>query len=251
MGQGGSTTTETGAYMLVLGITNNDLAGACLVEDDTVLAAVSEERFTRVKDQKVWPRRSIDFVLDHAGRRLVDVDHVAYGWCAGFNLDKHLLLYIDRLTEKATKNPYALPHLRRRIADEIANDKDKRAEFDEFIRCYGLESRAIYIDHHEAHSLGAFVCSPFDDALVLTCDWLSHVASRPESANSWLLTACMAGNTAVPALVGAIAHPSWPSAIPLSIAVGCLLCLGMTTLAGYAVRQEAAMAALRPWVQAN
>jgi carbamoyltransferase len=156
--------------MLVLGITNNDLAGACLVDGEVVLAAASEERFTRIKDHKTWPRQSIAFVLAHAGITLDAVDHVAYGWCAGFDADRHLLLYVDRVAEEATTRPGAVAHLRRRIADEIANDREKRSEFDRFLDDNGLRDRAVYIDHHEAHALGAFVCSPFDDSLVLTCD---------------------------------------------------------------------------------
>jgi len=156
--------------MLVLGITNNDTAGACLVEDDRVVAAVSEERFTRVKDHKIWPAHSIEFVLQHAGHTIADVDHVVYGWSAGFNSDRHLLLYVDRIAEEARIHPQGLPHLRRRIATEMDNDRAKRLEFDDFVAAHGLQSRAVYIDHHDAHGLGAFVCSPFDDALVVTCD---------------------------------------------------------------------------------
>ncbi|MFI0980196.1 carbamoyltransferase [Streptomyces sp. NPDC021093] len=156
--------------MLVLGVTNNDLAGACLVRDGQVIAAASEERFTRIKDHKVWPQQSIDFVLREAGTSLDEVDRVAYGWAAGFDADKHLLLYVDRIAEEARFRPDSLPHLRKRIADELHNDKAKRAEFDEFVDRNGLRSKTVYTDHHESHGLGAFLCSPFDDALVVTCD---------------------------------------------------------------------------------
>ncbi|XXR58463.1 carbamoyltransferase C-terminal domain-containing protein [Sorangium sp. So ce385] len=156
--------------MIVVGISNNDLAGACLVRDNNIVAAVSEERFTRRKDDKVWPARSIAYVLGAAGLRLEQVDYIAYGWNAGFNADKHLPLYFDRIVEEATQNPAGLVHVRRRITDEIHNDKAKRLEFDTFLAERGLRDKAIYLDHHECHALGAFVCSPFERALVLTCD---------------------------------------------------------------------------------
>ncbi|MDO0924213.1 carbamoyltransferase C-terminal domain-containing protein [Streptomyces sp. TG1A-8] len=156
--------------MKILGITNNDLAGACLIRDGKIIAAVSEERFTRIKDHKTWPARSIEYVLREAGVSLEEVDRVAYGWCAGFDADKHLLLYVDRVAEEAQKRPEGLVHLRKRVSDEIRNDKAKRAEFDEFVDKNGLRGKAVHVDHHESHGLGAFLCSPFDEALVLTCD---------------------------------------------------------------------------------
>jgi carbamoyltransferase len=156
--------------MFVLGITNNDLAGACIVRDGEIIAAASEERFTRVKDHKTWPGQAIAYVLQEAGIPLTGVDRVAYGWCAGFDVDKHLLLYVDRIAEEATRRPEGLPHLRKRIADEIRNDKEKRAEFDAFVDGNGLRAKTVYVDHHESHGLGAFLCSPFDEALAVTCD---------------------------------------------------------------------------------
>ncbi|KPW68632.1 carbamoyltransferase family protein [Pseudomonas amygdali] len=156
--------------MIVLGITNNDLSGACLVRDGQILSAVSEERFTRIKDHKVWPTQSIDFVLTQSGMTIQDVDYVAYGWNAGFNADKHLPLYFDRIVEEVKSNPKGVPLFRQRIIDELNNDKEKRAEFDAYILDQGLVGKAYYIDHHECHALGAYVCSPFDEALTLTCD---------------------------------------------------------------------------------
>ncbi|MEM7998895.1 carbamoyltransferase N-terminal domain-containing protein, partial [Morganella morganii] len=81
--------------MIILGITNNDLAGACLVRDGGIVAAASEERFTRQKDHKAWPSRSIDYVLGEAGIDLADIDRIAYGWNAGFDAGRHLDLYLD------------------------------------------------------------------------------------------------------------------------------------------------------------
>jgi len=156
--------------MIILGVTNNDLSGACLVRDGLILSAVSEERFTRIKDHKIWPAQSIEFVLSHAGLSLEDVDYVAYGWNAGFSADKHLELYFDRIVEEVRTNPQGLMQFRQRVTDEVRNDKEKRAEFDQFIAANGLLGKAYYIDHHECHALGAYVCSPFDEALTLTCD---------------------------------------------------------------------------------
>ncbi|MEM5618563.1 carbamoyltransferase N-terminal domain-containing protein [Pseudomonas aeruginosa] len=116
--------------MIILGITNNDLAGACLVRDGGIVAAASEERFTRQKDHKrpAEPLHRL-CVLGEAGIDLADIDRIAYGWNAGFDAGRHLDLYLDRVLEEARERPEGLPHLRKRIADEMANDKAKRGEF--------------------------------------------------------------------------------------------------------------------------
>lgn len=156
--------------MLVLGITNNDLASACLANEKEILASVYEERFTRVKMHKTWPKNSIDYVLGCCNKTLDDIDYITYGWNAGFSADKHLLLYFDRIAEAAIQQPDSLPSLKKRISDEINNDKEKLHEFQDFIKKNSLEMKTIYLDHHECHAIGAFVCSPYDKALVVTCD---------------------------------------------------------------------------------
>lgn len=154
----------------VLGVCNNDVAGACLVKDGKIAAAASEERFTRVKDDSVWPTQAIEFVLKEAGLELEDVDYLAYGWNAGFDQDRHLMLYVDRIIDESRFNPRGLPYIRQRIFNELKNDKSKRREFDDYSHTNGLEGRTVYLDHHECHAVGAFACSPFDEALVVTCD---------------------------------------------------------------------------------
>ena len=63
-------------------------SSAALVRDGVVLAAVEEERFTRVKHGKrplpftAWelPFHAVDYCLAEAGVALADVDHVAYSF---------------------------------------------------------------------------------------------------------------------------------------------------------------------------
>lgn len=156
--------------MHVLGISNGETASACLVSDGTLVAAASEERFTRKKMDSAWPTRSIAWCLDHAGLHLDDIGHIAYGWSAGFNAEKHLLTYFDRIVYEALNNPDGLAIFRERMAVEIARDRIKRDEFWAWVDANELRARAISVDHHLAHAFSAYSCSPFDDALVMTCD---------------------------------------------------------------------------------
>lgn len=172
--------------MRVLGITNNDLSGAALVIDGNIVAAASEERFNRIKEFKGWPNHSIEYVLRQGGIALSEVDLVAYGWSAGFRHDLHLDLYLERLAECVLEDPQAAAIIVKRFKDERRNDEAPRREFDAFLAGHGLGDRAVLIDHHECHALGAFLLSPFEDAFALTCDgrgdYQSLTLSKMESS---------------------------------------------------------------------
>ena len=156
--------------MIILGIANDETASACIVKDGVLIAAASEERFTRVKMDNSWPAHSIAYCLGHAGISLNEIDHIAYGWSAGFDAEKHLLEYFDRIVHEAQTNPDGLSIFRERVETEIKQDKKKRVEFWAFVEKNKLNEKAASFDHHEAHAFSAYSCSPFEKSLVVTCD---------------------------------------------------------------------------------
>jgi carbamoyltransferase len=156
--------------MTILGIANDETASACIVKDGKLVAAASEERFTREKMDNSWPSNAIDYCLRHVNIDLKDIDYIAYGWSAGFNAEKHLIEYFDRIVYEAKNNPSGLDTFRERIEAEIKQDRKKRNEFWEFVEDNGLKQKAFTYDHHEAHAFSAYSCSPFEKALVITCD---------------------------------------------------------------------------------
>lgn len=156
--------------MIVLGVANNEYSGACLIINGEIISAVSEERFTRIKGDNIWPTKSIEYVLNYSNLELDKIDCIAYGLCAGFNPEKHFLLYFDRICEELKNNPQGINYFRKRVSSEITNDKEKRNEFDNFIKINNLSEKVIYIDHHECHGLSAYLASPFEETLVITCD---------------------------------------------------------------------------------
>ncbi len=156
--------------MTILGIANDETASACIVQDGKLVAAASEERFTREKMDNSWPANAIDYCLNYVNCSLQDIDYIAYGWSAGFDAEKHLLEYFDRIVYEAKNNPEGLETFRERIETEIIQDRRKRDEFWKFVDDNGLNAKAVSYDHHEAHAYSAYSCSPFENALVITCD---------------------------------------------------------------------------------
>ena len=65
--------------MLILGLAfHYHDASAALVRDGVLVAAASEERFSRVKHDSGFPKLAIDFVLAQAGVAIGAVDFVVY-----------------------------------------------------------------------------------------------------------------------------------------------------------------------------
>ena len=65
--------------MIILGITDGDDSGAVLFKDGKILAAVNEERLTRMKLVVGFPYRAIEEVIRISGIGREEIDHVAVG----------------------------------------------------------------------------------------------------------------------------------------------------------------------------
>ena len=53
-------------------------SAACIVIDGKIIAAVQEERFTRVKHDSNYPHNAVEFVLKYANLKLSDVDYIVF-----------------------------------------------------------------------------------------------------------------------------------------------------------------------------
>lgn len=156
--------------MYILGVCNSETASACLMKDGAVVAAASEERFSRKKMDDSFPSRSIQFCLDFAGIALHELDAVAYSWSKGFPRDL-LTTYIDRaLTLK--DEPKALEIFYDRVHWETLQDSRKRQEFENWVEAHIDQRKTRVLDfyHHEAHAASASFFSPFDSGIVFTAD---------------------------------------------------------------------------------
>lgn len=150
---------------ITLGICNDETSSACLFENGKVIAAVSEERFSRKKLDNSFPIQSIEYVLSHCDYS-VDQIQIAYSWTKGFDptlLNQYLQRFSDCSTEEEKKI------FSERIDNDIERDKKNKNEF--FSWC--SENSVKNIDHyyhHESHAASACLLSPYDDGICLTAD---------------------------------------------------------------------------------
>lgn len=185
--------------MIILGINSAHNATACLLKDGQILACVSEERLTRIKNQYGMPYLSIAECLKIARIKKEDVDYLVLN-------HKDPKVHIGFTTFVGDKNrdvKVALPNLSQKILsffwhikeffliefpisrvliDQVlnlsykvfVNPKARNTLYKDIKKKLGLpKQKILFADHHLSHGLAAYFCSPFPKnkpILILTAD---------------------------------------------------------------------------------
>jgi len=188
-------------YILGINAVYHDPA-ACLVKDGRVIAAVEDERFTRIKHGKrpipfstyELPFHAIDYCLREAGITLVDIDHVAYSYDPFLLLGRHR----DAATITLPLEPGAHPTPAEWeaawdplfLASIVNAPRHLAGGAPHHLRARFRGARADgpyrwhFVEHHIAHAASAFHASPFDEAAVLTLDGRGEKATTSYSLGS-------------------------------------------------------------------
>lgn len=154
--------------MVILGINayHGD-ASAAIVVDGKLVAAVEEERFTRVKHCAGFPAQAVRYCLEAAGIKPGEIDHIAVA--------KDPKARLMRKALYAIKIP--------RLAIERLGAWNKFASIkDEIAAAVGtsngeLSTNIHNVEHHKAHLASSFFVSPFDEAALFSVDGLGDFAS--------------------------------------------------------------------------
>ncbi len=143
-------------------------SAAALVRDGEIIAAGSEERFTRKKGDSAFPSRAVEFCLKQGG---IGLDDLAY---VGF-YDKPLLKFERILETYLGIAPKGFGSFLKAgplwIKEKIYQDRMLRDAL------HGYGGELMYAEHHESHAASAFFPSPFEEAAVLTMDGVGEWAT--------------------------------------------------------------------------
>jgi carbamoyltransferase len=160
--------------MRVLGISAfyHDSAAA-LVEDGQVTAAAQEERFSRKKFDEGFPRRALEYCLEHGRVRLRDIDRVVFYDKPFLKFERLLETYLAFAPRGFGSYVKAMPvWLKEKLFQKtllIDALREIDPDFD--------SSRLLFTEHHQAHAASAFYPSPFSEAVVLTMDGVGEWAT--------------------------------------------------------------------------
>lgn len=155
---------------LILGISAyyHDSAVA-LIRDGVVIAAASEERFTRKKHDESFPAEALKACLEQADATIADLDFVGFYEKPLLKFERLLETYLAFAPLGYQSFAKAIPswlqtklHLPREIRKQLGPEYRKRL---------------VFCEHHESHAASAFFPSPFDEAAILTIDGVGEWAT--------------------------------------------------------------------------
>ena len=156
--------------MYVLGINayHGDVS-AVLLRDGAVVAALEEERFTRIKHYAGFPTQSIQRCLEMAGIAGSEVSHVAISRDPKANLPQKALFALKKRPSVSL------------ILDRLKNQRAVRDVEGPLADALGVDRAALppvhNVEHHPAHLASAFFCSPFEEAAVAAIDGFGDFVS--------------------------------------------------------------------------
>jgi carbamoyltransferase len=154
-------------YILGISAYYHDSA-ACLLRDGEIVAAASEDRFSRKKGDDSFPIHAVEYCLREAGITAKDLAAVGF-------YDKPLLKFERILETYLGIAPRGFrPFLMAGplwIKEKLYTDRDIRENLG------GFEGEVLYAEHHESHAASAFFPSPFEEAAILTLDGVGEWAT--------------------------------------------------------------------------
>jgi carbamoyltransferase len=155
--------------MYILGISAfyHDSA-ACLIKDGEIIAAVQEERFTRIKHDAGFPHHAILYCLKEAAIFAGQIDNVVFYEKPFVKFERLLETYLAFAPKGFTSFAKAMPlWIKNKLFQKSVLIKELKYTLSEDV---DWVERLLFSEHHLSHAASAYYPSPFDSAAVLTLD---------------------------------------------------------------------------------
>jgi carbamoyltransferase len=172
--------------MAVLSITQGHDTGAVVVKNGRILAAINEERLSRIKMDTQFPARSIKAVLDIAGLKKEDVKHVVIPELRkGDDILKNILPKYPQSVFAGVNGEATFGDRARQLFISGSLLMKTYSRMAVLYRKYEKRFRDMFphaqlhrVEHHLTHAASAYYTSGFPKALVITADaWGDFVST--------------------------------------------------------------------------
>lgn len=142
-------------------------SAAAIVLDGKLIAAAQEERFTRLKHTKEFPKHAVKFCIDEAGLTIDEIDAVVF-------YDKPLLKFERLLHTYYAYAPKGLASFLKAmpvwLSEKLFLRKKIKDGLTEVQKHNKRKLKILFTEHHISHAASAFYPSNFEEAAILTID---------------------------------------------------------------------------------
>lgn len=132
-------------------------SAAALINDEKIVAAVAEERFTRIKGTGDFPIHAIEYCLRAGRLKAKDIDYIAHSY-----------------SYEPLQAIYQHSRLSQQLYNEVLSPEAQQRCLEQFCAKYDWQDKLVSVPHHIAHAASAFYPSGFDEALVLVTDGMGE-----------------------------------------------------------------------------
>lgn len=142
-------------------------AAVCLIKDGEIIAAVSEERFTRKKYDERFPINAIKYCLAEGGISINDISYIGFYDKPFLKFERILSTYLSVFPKGLFSFYQSIPiWLKQKLWIPHIIRKD-----------LGYKGKIIFVEHHISHAASSFLVSPFEKAAILTADGVGEWAT--------------------------------------------------------------------------
>ena len=168
--------------MFILGIScfYHDSA-AVLLENDNIVAAAQEERFTRKKHDDSFPTNSIKFVLSKKNINISDLDAIVFYEKPFLKFERLLETYIAFAPKGFKSFCLSIPLW---INEKLFQKKNIFNYLKKIDKNFFDIKKIKFSEHHLSHAASSFFTSPYEKSVILTLDGVGE----------WATTTCGIGD---------------------------------------------------------
>lgn len=135
-------------------------AAACLIDDGRIVAAATEESFSRKKHDSGFPEQAIRYVLAEGGIDAKDLSAVIYYDKPFRKFDRVLRTHLENFPHGIGTFVAKMPHI---LGTQVRLPKVLKDGI-------GYRGPILYSEHHLSHAASAFYASGWEESSILTVD---------------------------------------------------------------------------------
>ena len=151
----------------IIGIHNTGiLSSVCLLTKNNELIAIPEERLSRRKYDKFFPKLGLEKILSISGLKYEDIDEFIISWNPALNINEKFRASLSEWQSHPAERFFSNANI---ILPEFDNNNYQFTS-QIFHNQKGKPVKITFLNHHLAHIANSFYLSNFAESAVLSCD---------------------------------------------------------------------------------